>query len=63
LTIIEDTLSGAMMGTKTPPLLAKPELASERTGWGREICGYQGTAGALNFSVIRQTEVNFRCAS
>jgi benzoyl-CoA reductase subunit B len=49
LTIIEDNPAGAMMGNKNSAFARKARLASERTGWGREICGYQGNCWGAQY--------------
>ena len=49
LTIIEDNPVGAMMQNKNAQYARKARLASEIRGWGREICGYQGTCWGSQF--------------
>jgi benzoyl-CoA reductase subunit B len=49
VTVIEDNPVGAMMGNKSSSFARKARLASERTGWGREICGYQGNCWGAEF--------------
>jgi benzoyl-CoA reductase subunit B len=49
ITIIEDNPVGAMMGNKNSAFARKARLASERVGWGREICGYQGNCWGAQF--------------
>jgi benzoyl-CoA reductase/2-hydroxyglutaryl-CoA dehydratase subunit BcrC/BadD/HgdB len=59
ITIIEDNPVGAMMGNKNSAFARKARLASERTGWGREICGYQGNCWGAQFLGYQEDDSEF----
>jgi benzoyl-CoA reductase/2-hydroxyglutaryl-CoA dehydratase subunit BcrC/BadD/HgdB len=47
--IVEDNPAGAMIASQSSPFARKCRLACERTGWGREICGYHGNIWGSQF--------------
>jgi benzoyl-CoA reductase subunit B len=47
--MFEDNPAGAMIQSKSSPFARKCRLACEARGWGREICGYQGTLWGTQF--------------
>jgi benzoyl-CoA reductase subunit B len=49
ITVIEDNPVGAMISNKNAAYARKCRLASERVGWGREICGYQNNCWGAQF--------------
>ncbi len=51
---VEDNPIGAMLTNKAPAFARKSRLACEVRGWGREICGYQGTCWGAQFLGVQE---------